>query len=41
MVSHVINHWGLSIDYEKCINYGKCMDYCTLGVCTNLKKIEE
>jgi hypothetical protein len=20
-----------TIDYEKCANYGKCMEYCTLG----------
>ena len=24
--------WGPTIDYEKCINCGKCVDYCKLGV---------
>ena len=24
--------WGPTIDYEKCISCGKCVDYCTLGV---------
>ena len=24
--------WGPKIDYEKCVNCGKCMDYCKLGV---------
>ncbi len=24
--------WGPAIDYEKCVNCGKCMDYCKLGV---------
>jgi NAD-dependent dihydropyrimidine dehydrogenase PreA subunit len=24
--------WGPTIDFEKCINCGKCVDYCTLGV---------
>jgi NAD-dependent dihydropyrimidine dehydrogenase PreA subunit len=24
--------WGPTIDYEKCVNCGKCVDYCTLGV---------
>ena len=23
--------WYPTIDYEKCINCGKCVDYCTLG----------
>ena len=23
--------WGPTIDYEKCINCGKCVDYCKLG----------
>jgi NAD-dependent dihydropyrimidine dehydrogenase PreA subunit len=24
--------WGPTIDYEKCISCGKCVDYCKLGV---------
>jgi len=24
--------WGPIIDYEKCVNCGKCVDYCKLGV---------
>ena len=24
--------WGPTIDYEKCVNCGKCVDYCKLGV---------
>jgi len=24
--------WGPKIDYEKCVNCGKCVDYCKLGV---------
>jgi NAD-dependent dihydropyrimidine dehydrogenase PreA subunit len=24
--------WGPTIDYDKCVNCGKCVDYCTLGV---------
>ena len=24
--------WGPTINYEKCINCGKCVDYCKLGV---------
>jgi len=24
--------WGPTIDYEKCVNCGKCEDYCKLGV---------
>jgi NAD-dependent dihydropyrimidine dehydrogenase PreA subunit len=23
--------WGPTIDYEKCISCGKCVDYCKLG----------
>jgi len=23
--------WYPTIDYEKCISCGKCVDYCTLG----------
>ena len=26
--------WHPTIDYEKCISCGKCVDYCTLGVYT-------
>ena len=24
--------WGPTIDYSKCVNCGKCVDYCKLGV---------
>ena len=24
--------WGPTIYYEKCVNCGKCVDYCKLGV---------
>jgi NAD-dependent dihydropyrimidine dehydrogenase PreA subunit len=24
--------WGPTIDYDRCISCGKCVDYCTLGV---------
>ena len=24
--------WGPTIDYEKCVSCGKCVDYCKLGV---------
>ena len=24
--------WGPTIDYSKCINCGKCVDYCHMGV---------
>ena len=24
--------WGPTIDYDKCIGCGKCVEYCTLGV---------
>jgi NAD-dependent dihydropyrimidine dehydrogenase PreA subunit len=24
--------WGPTINYDKCINCGKCVDYCKLGV---------
>jgi NAD-dependent dihydropyrimidine dehydrogenase PreA subunit len=24
--------WGPTIDYEKCVNCAKCVDYCKLGV---------
>jgi len=24
--------WGPTIDYEECVNCGKCVDYCKLGV---------
>jgi NAD-dependent dihydropyrimidine dehydrogenase PreA subunit len=24
--------WYPTIDYEKCVSCGKCVDYCTLGV---------
>ena len=24
--------WGPTIDYEKCVNCGKCVGYCKLGV---------
>jgi NAD-dependent dihydropyrimidine dehydrogenase PreA subunit len=24
--------WGPTIDYEKCVSCGKCVDYCHMGV---------
>ena len=24
--------WGPTIDYDKCVSCGKCVDYCKLGV---------
>jgi NAD-dependent dihydropyrimidine dehydrogenase PreA subunit len=24
--------WGPKIDYEQCVNCGRCVDYCKLGV---------
>ena len=30
--------WHPSIDYEKCINCGTCVEYCKLGVYTTKEK---